>query len=178
MKENDISLNWEKYSWRKFEKICFEYIKTIYSAKFYKTILTQPRNDGGRDIIIKKKDNSYEAGGECKNHKRSIDLSVIGKNVVLALSHKINKAIFFSVTSITYNTKVEILNLSQVYNFDVLFLDGDRLNQEILACKSVARKYFKKEYVEYVESLKQGICIETILSEFQNAESECEKERK
>ena len=151
MKENDIILNWNNYDWRDFEIICFEYLKTIYSAKFYKTILTEPRNDGGRDIIIKKKDNSFEAWGECKNHKRNIDLSVIGKNVVLALSHKINKAIFFSVSPITYNTKVEILNLSQVYNFDILFLDGDKLNQEILACKSVAKKYFKTEYKKYVE---------------------------
>lgn len=178
MKENDITLNWNKYDWRDFEIICFEYLKTIYAAKFYKTILTEPRNDGGRDIIVKKKDNSFEAWGECKNHKRNIDLSVIGKNVVLALSHKINKAIFFSVSPITYNTKVEILNLSQVYNFDILFLDGDRLNQEILACKSVAKKYFKTEYKKYVESLKHSVYIETFLSEFPNAETECEKEKK
>ena len=56
-------LNWEKYDWRKFEKICFEYIKTVYSAKFYKTQLTRPNKDSGRDIIIR---------GKSKAKKRKI----------------------------------------------------------------------------------------------------------
>lgn len=168
--EGSIELEWGRYSWREFEKICFQYIKCIYSSPFYNVKLTHPGNDGGRDIIIRNLKTGFEAWGECKNHKRNIDLSIIGKNVVLALSHKINKAIFFSVTPITYNTKVEILKLSQFHNFDVLFLDGDRLNKEILACRSVAIKYFKKEYAKYNYLGSNKIYIDSFLSEFQHAE--------
>jgi len=176
--DNSIHLNWGKYSWRKFEKICFHYIKTVYSAPFYKVNLTRGKKDGGRDIVIRSKTEEFEAWGECKNHKRNLDLSVIGKNVVLALSHKINKAIFFSVTPITYNTKVEILNLSQLHNFDVLFLDGDKLNREIIQCKNVAIKYFKKEYDKHILLENKPIYIETILSEFQYAEGTVFNEKK
>jgi len=163
-------LDWDKYSWRKFEKICYEYVKNVYSAKFYKTKLTRARKDFGRDIIITDYDGTFEAWGECKDHKRNIDLSVIGKNVVLALSHQINKAIFFSVTSITPNTKIEILNVAQKNGFDVLFLDGNDLNTEILSCEKVAKKYFRKEYEEYVNNNKNNIWIDALVSEFPFAE--------
>lgn len=163
-------LNWDKYSWRKFEKICFEYIKSIYSARFYKTKLTQARKDSGRDIIIKNINGTFEAWGECKYHKRNIDLSVIGKNVVLALSHQINKAIFFSVTAITPNTKIEILNVAQKNGFDVLFLDGNELNIEILNCEKVAKKYFRKEYEEYIKKNKNNIWTDVLISEYPFAE--------
>lgn len=163
-------LNWDKYSWRKFEKICYEYIKSIYSAKFYKTKLTQARKDSGRDIIIKDINGTFEAWGECKDHKRNIDLSVIGKNVVLALSHQINKAIFFSVTAITPNTKIEILNVAQKNGFDVLFLDGNELNIEILNCEKVAKKYFRKEYEEYIKNNKNNIWTDVLISEYPFAE--------
>ena len=122
--ENYCKLDWQKYDWRKFEEICFEYIKEVYSAQFYNTELTRAQKDQGRDIIVKGKNVDFEAWGECKNHKRNVDLSIIGKNVVLALSHQINKAIFFSVTNITLNTKTEILNIAQKQGFEVLFLDG------------------------------------------------------
>lgn len=163
-------LDWSKYSWRKFEKICYEYIKNIYSAKFYSTKLTRAQKDSGRDIIIKDYKGTFEAWGECKNHKRNIDLSVIGKNVVLALSHQINKAIFFSVTPITPNTKIEILSVAQKQGFDVLFLDGNELNTEILNCDKVAKKYFRKEYEKYVKKNKNNIWIDTLVSEFPFAE--------
>lgn len=163
-------LNWEKYDWRQFEKICFEYIKTVYSAKFYKTQLTRAKKDAGRDIIIKGKYENYEAWGECKNHKRNIDLSTIGKNIVLALSHQINKAIFFSVTHITLNTKVEILTVAQEHGFEVLFLDGHILDQTILSCRQVARRYFRKEYETFVEKNESSIWIDTLLSEYPFAE--------
>lgn len=163
-------LNWEKYDWRKFEKICFEYIKTVYSAKFYKTQLTRPNKDSGRDIIIRGKYDDYEAWGECKNHKRNIDLSIIGKNVVLALSHQINKAIFFSVTKITLNTKIEILTVAQEYGFEALFLDGNVLDETILNCKKVAYKYFRSEYETFMVKNTNSIWIDTFLSEYPFAE--------
>lgn len=176
-KENHIGinelhdkLNWGKYDWRQFEKICFEYIKTVYSAKFYKTQLTRAKKDGGRDIIIKGKYENYEAWGECKNYKRNIDLSTIGKNIVLALSHQINKAIFFSVTHITLNTKIEILTVAQEHGFEVLFLDGHVLDQTILSCKQVAHKYFRKEYEIFVAKNESSIWIDTFLSEYPFAE--------
>ena len=163
-------LNWDKYDWRKFEKICYEYIKTIYSAKFYKTKLTKAIKDSGRDIIIKGVDGEFEAWGECKNHKRNIGLSVIGKNVVLALSHQINKAIFFSVTKITANTKIEILNVAQKNGFEVLFLDGYELNAEILNCEKVAKKYFREEYEQYIKDNKNNVWVDTLISEYPFAE--------
>lgn len=163
-------LNWNNYSWHDFEKICYEYIKNVYSAKFYKTKLTRESKDSGRDIIITDHAGTFEAWGECKDHTRNIDLSVIGKNVVLALSHQINKVIFFSVTSITPNTKIEILNVAQKNGFDVLFLDGNNLNTEILNCKKVAKRYFRKEYEKYVKNNKNNIWIDTLISEFPFAE--------
>ncbi len=163
-------LDWGKYDWRQFEKICFEYVQTVYSAKFYKTQLTRANKDAGRDIVIKGKYEDYEAWGECKNHKRNIDLSIIGKNIVLALSHQINKAIFFSVTRITLNTKIEILAVAQEHGFEVLFLDGNILDQTILSCKKVARKYFRHEYEIFVEKNESSIWIDTFLSEYPFAE--------
>lgn len=163
-------LNWDKYDWRKFEKICYEYIKTIYSAKFYRTKLTRATKDSGRDIIIKKIGGEFEAWGECKNHKRNIDLSVLGKNVVLALSHQINKAIFFSVTEITANTKIEILSAAQKNGFEVLFLDGDELNAEILNCEKVAKKYFREEYEQYIKHNKSNVWADVLVSEYPFAE--------
>ena len=169
-KEKTRKLDWQKYDWRKFEKICFEYIKAVYSAKFYKTELTRAQKDKGRDIIIKGKYEDFEAWGECKNHKRNLDLSTIGKNIVLALSHQINKAIFFSVTNITLNTKTEILNVAQEHGFEVLFLDGAILDETILSCRQVACKYFRREYEHYIKKNETNIWIDTFLSEYPFAE--------
>lgn len=170
MKSELYPLNWSHYDWREFEKICFEYIKTIYSAQFYKTKLTRAQKDQGRDIVIKEKKGGFEAWGECKDHKRNIGLSVIGKNIVLALSHQINKAIFFSVTPITLNTKIEILNVSQKSEFEVLFLDGNELNIAILSCPKVAKKYFREEYEKYIIKNRTDIWIDTLFSEYPFAE--------
>ena len=170
VKRSPRKLDWQKYDWRKFETICFEYIKVVYSAQFYKTKLTRAQKDKGRDIIIRGKYENYEAWGECKNHKRNLDLSTIGKNVVLALSHQINKAIFFSVTSITLNTKTEILNVAQEHGFEVLFLDGTILDETILSCRQVAYKYFRKEYEKYIAKNENNIWIDTFLSEYPFAE--------
>lgn len=163
-------LDWNNYNWREFEEICYEYVKNVYSAPFYNTILTRARKDSGRDIIITDQYGTFEAWGECKYHKRNIDLSIIGKNVVLALSHQINKAIFFSVTSITPNTKIEILNMAQKNGFEVLFLDGNNLNTEILNCEKVSKIYFRKEYEKYIKKNESNIWIDTLISEFPFAE--------
>lgn len=170
MKKEIYNLNWDQYSWRDFEKICFEYVKECYSAKFYKTTLTRANKDQGRDIIIKGRRNNFEAWGECKNHKRNIDLSTIGKNVVLALSHQINEAIFFSVTSITLNTKIEIMNVARLHGFEVLFLDGNELNKSILSCSKVSYKYFREEYEKYIVKNSKPVWIDTYLSEYPFAE--------
>ena len=169
--ENDkYELNWGNYSWREFEVICFEYIKEIYSAEFYEIRITPERKDQGRDIIVKSHTDDFEAWGECKDHTRNIDLSVIGKNIVLALSHQINKVIFFSVTTITLNTKIEILNVAQRFGFEVLFLDGNELNITILSCKKIALKYFRDKYERYCEQNSGKILVNNILSEYPYAE--------
>lgn len=170
MREEIYKLNWDKYNWRDFEQICFEYIKECYSAKFYKRTLTRAQKDQGRDIIIKGRKNNFEAWGECKAHKRNIGLEAIGKNIVLALSHQINKVIFFSVTPITLNTKIEILNVAQSHGFEVLFLDGNELNKSILSCHKVSSKYFKKEYQKYIVENANPLWIDTYLSEYPFAE--------
>lgn len=170
MKEERYKLNWKKYSWREFEQICFEYIKECYSAKFYNRTLTRAQKDKGRDIIIKGRKTKFEAWGECKDHNRNIGLETIGKNVVLALSHQINQAIFFSVTLITLNTKIEILNVAQLHGFEVLFLDGNELNKAILSCHKVSRKYFRQEYQKYIIENSNPLWIDTYLSEYPFAE--------
>ncbi|MDE7207643.1 MAG: restriction endonuclease, partial [Lachnospiraceae bacterium] len=168
--DKSYHLNWDKYNWRDFEQICFEYVKECYSAKFYKRTLTRAQKDQGRDIIIKGRKIKFEAWGECKAHKRNIGLDTIGKNIVLALSHQINKAIFFSVTSITLNTKIEILNVAQLHGFEVLFLDGNELNKSILSCQKVSHKYFRKEYEKYIVKNSNPLWIDTYLSEYPFAE--------
>ena len=106
--KNTKRLNWEKYTWIDFERICFEYAKEKYNSTIYKVKITQAQKDGGRDIVISDTQNNRTAWGECKHHKRNIDLSDIGKNVVLAITNEIQKIIFFSVSEITVNTKHEI----------------------------------------------------------------------
>ena len=170
MNNKQYELSWNKYDWRTFEKICFAYIKEIYSAKFYSTKLTRAQKDQGRDIIIKSYHEKFVAWGECKYHTRNVDLSNIGKNIVLALSHQINKAIFFSVSSITLNSKIEILNVAQRFGFEVLFLDGNELNKTILSCEKIARKYFRAEYVKYCKKESGKIWVNTFLSEYPYAE--------
>lgn len=170
-------LDWKQYSWSDFEQICFEYIKTIYSRHFYKTTWTNKRKDGGKDIIVKALKGDFIAWGECKSHHRSVDLSVIGKNVVLALSRKINKAIFFSVSGITLNTKIEILNVAQSHGFDVMFLDGVQLDVAILSCATVARKYFRTAYENQLSKEQGDIVVRTVLSEYEYAEDSFDYEK-
>lgn len=119
---------------RKFEKMCFEYTKKIYKDENATIVLTKAQKDGGRDIEISiKNDKDFPPiihWGECKAHKRNIDLSTIGKNIVLVLSKKIKKIIFFSTSNIVLNTKKTILEVAQDYGFDVEFIDGEYLANE------------------------------------------------
>jgi len=176
--KKERQLNWNNYSWSEFEKICFEYIQTVYSSEFFKTTLTNKHKDGGRDIIIKAINDMFEAWGECKDHHRNIDLSVIGKNVVLAISRKINKVIFFSVSKITLNTKIEILTVAQIHGFEVLFLDETLLDNEILRCESISRKYFREAYEKNLAKTYDEIIIRAVLSEYEYAEDSLDYEKK
>lgn len=46
--KNTKRLNWEKYTWIDFERICFEYAKEKYNSTIYKVKITQAQKDGGR----------------------------------------------------------------------------------------------------------------------------------
>lgn len=161
--KNTKRLNWEKYTWIDFERICFEYAKEKYNSTIYKVKITQAQKDGGRDIVISDTQNNRTAWGECKHHKRNIDLSDIGKNVVLAITNEIQKIIFFSVSEITVNTKHEILKAAMIHNFDVLFLDGAALDYEISGNKNILNKYFSESFELYnsnTNTLTASICID------------------
>lgn len=161
--KNTKRLNWEKYTWIDFERICFEYAKEKYNSTIYKVKITQAQKDGGRDIVISDTQNNRTAWGECKHHKRNIDLSDIGKNVVLAITNEIQKIIFFSVSEITVNTKHEILKAAMIHNFDVLFLDGAALDYEISGNKNILNKYFSESFELYnsnTSTLTASICID------------------
>lgn len=115
-----------KLSPRDFEMLCCSYVQTKYGNSA-NVKLTPPQGDGGKDIEIELIPSHILHWGECKLHNRNLDLSSIGKNVVLVLSLNIRKLIFFSLTDIVYNTKKHIINLAKTNNFDVVFLDGENL---------------------------------------------------
>lgn len=120
---------------RDFEEKCYKYAIEIYKDKNAKIELTQEQKDGGKDIEIKFYTISEQQivhWGECKAHTRNIDLSSIGKNIVLVLYNKIKKIIFFSTSNIVSNTKNTILNVANSYNFDVEFIDGEYLYYQFL----------------------------------------------
>ena len=146
-KSNRVRLNWSKYNWEQFENICYAYASEKYDADAYKVTITARRKDGGRDIVIYDKEQKRSSWGECKHHKSSLGLSEIGKNVVLAITNNISKLIYFSTSSITPNTKCEILKAARIHGFDVLFLDGDKLDEEIVSCKKILLQY-KKFYFQ------------------------------
>lgn len=161
-------LNWKKYSWEKFEDICYEYISEKYDSAAYKVEITKRKKDGGRDIIITSHELDCTIWGECKHHKTSVGLNTIGKNVVLAITNYIHKLIFFSVSNVTPNTKHEILRAAKIHNFDVLFLDGYNLDLEISSNKMLLKKYFLESFHLYHPNdniLLADFCVD----EFENA---------
>ena len=161
-------LDWNKYTWEDFENICFRYATRKYDTSVYKVILTERRKDKGRDIVITNKKTNEISWAECKHHKRSVDLSDIGKNVVLAITNQINKIIFFSVSSITPNTKHEILTTAKTYGFDVLFLDGINLDDKIAEDKNILNTYFKDSFYCFYPN-KDLLSIDICVDEFPNA---------
>ena len=165
---NSRRLNWYKYTWEEFENICYEYASEKYNSDIYEVEITAKHKDGGRDIIISNLVQNKIAWGECKRHKNSVGLKEIGKNVILAITNQIQKLIFFSVSSVTPNTKHEILRAAQIHNFDVLFLDGINLDREIAGNSQILYKYFCESFNFYnprSDVLSADICID----EFENA---------
>ncbi|MDE6504597.1 MAG: restriction endonuclease [Clostridia bacterium] len=124
---------------REFEEICCAYAQAKYGDRA-DVKLTPPTNDGGKDIEIIIIPTSIIHWGECKMHDRNIDLSSIGKNVVLVQSRKIRKIIFFSTKDIVYNTKKHIINVAHSHKFEVVFLDGGELFSE-LASVNILQDY-------------------------------------
>lgn len=164
-------LNWEKYSWREFEKICFEYAENKYEAPAYKVFLTKSQKDGGRDIVIENTKTSEIAWGECKHHKKSVNLDQIGKNVILSITNNVQKLIFFSVSPITANTKCEIIKATRIHGFTVSFFDGDNLDKEIALNKHLLNKYFKESNRLYYER-KDGVEVDVFVDEYKTAYNE------
>lgn len=167
-KSNRVRLNWFKYNWEQFENICYAYASEKYDADAYKVTITARRKDGGRDIVIYDKEQKRSSWGECKHHKSSLGLSEIGKNVVLAITNNIYKLIYFSTSSITPNTKCEILKAARIHGFDVLFLDGDKLDEEIVSCKKILLQYFEEDFEKSYQQ-NDGVFFEVLLDEFPNS---------
>ena len=161
-------LDWNKYTWEDFEDICYSYASRKYNSSIYKVILTERRKDGGRDIVITNNATKEISWAECKHHKKSIGLDDLGKNVILAITNQINKIIFFSVSSITPNTKHEILTTAKIYGFDVLFLDGITLDAKIAEDKNILNTYFKESFNCFYPN-KNSLCVEVCVDEFPNA---------
>ncbi len=161
-------LNWNKYNWRDFEKICFEYAENKYEAPVYKVFLTESQKDGGKDIVIENTVTNKVAWGECKHHKNSVNLDQIGKNVILSITNNVHKLIFFSVSPITPNTKCEIIRAARMHGFTVSFLDGNKLDEEIGQNKRLLNKYFKE--VNLLNQRRENnIEIDVYIDEYQNA---------
>lgn len=136
---------------RNFEILCCSYAQAKYGDSA-KVELTPPQNDGGKDIEIKLIPSSILHWGECKLHNRKLDLSSIGKNVVLVLSCHIRKLIFFSVKDIVYNTKKHIIEVAKAHKFDVVFLDGENLLSEFAKYK-IIQNYLENESKPYTAEI-------------------------
>lgn len=167
-RKKNSRLNWSQYTWEEFEDICYEYASIKYNSDIYEVSITERRKDGGRDIIITDLVNTKVTWGECKHHKNSVGLDSIGKNVVLAITNQLNKIIFFSVSSVTPNTKHEILCAAKIHGFDVLFLDGTELDREIAGNKQLLNKYFKESF-ELFNPNTNTLVIDVCIDEFENA---------
>lgn len=112
--KNTKRLNWEKYTWIDFERICFEYAKEKYNSTIYKVKITQAQKDGGRDIVISDTQNNRTAWGECKHHKQLTQIShffmiiIIDILVKRELSTNLMKEIWKSFLNIQFHTKLPL----------------------------------------------------------------------
>lgn len=128
-----------------FENLCCDYIKTLYNGKNnYIVHHTRYTHDGGRDIEVTFYDelHHFKIWAECKQHKRTLGLEHIGKNVVLVISKHINSVIFFSVSEVTESAQIEIIRIGERLNFNVSFLCGKRLVDRFKEHPKLLEKYF------------------------------------
>jgi len=164
-------LDFYQLSPEEFERLCYEYICGLYDdKKNYQIKHTRYVHDGGRDIEVTFYDqlSQFKIWAECKQHKRSIGLDDIGKNVVLVISKNIHKVIFFSASEITENAKIEITNIGNKLNFDVSFLSGERLSNEIISQPNLIKKYFKNTEIVADLTHEQKITTTCSVSEFES----------
>ena len=142
---NDFDvIDFSQISPQKFEDLALDYTNIIFTEKGTEILPTRYTKDGGKDIIIThiSKITNFRAWVECKNHKRNLGLSEIGKNIVLVISKRINKLIYISASSITETAQAEILNVGEKNNFEVLFLDGDNYKRELTKYPDLLNNYF------------------------------------
>ena len=143
---------------QEFEELCCAYTQAKY-GDYANVKLTPPQGDGGKDIEIILIPSNKVHWGECKLHNRNIDLSSIGKNIVLVQARKIKKIIFFSTNDIVYNTKKHIIEVARSHKFDAVFLDNTNLFSELAEFKIIENyhneiKPFKVEF--FAEEFSQS----------------------
>lgn len=152
----------------RFEELCFDYIKQIYTGIEYDLYHTQYNHDGGKDIVVKYQDklHTYKIWAECKQHKDNIGLEEIGKSIILVLNQKINKVILFSASKIRESAKREILTISASHNFDVQFLDGDILFNTLKHFPDILLNYFPDIQINDIEKTDATIDFDSYISEY------------
>lgn len=161
-------IDFSKISPKEFEDLALDYISVVFSEKGTEILPTRYKKDGGKDIIIThiSKITNYRTWVECKNHKRNLGLSEIGKNVVLVISKRINKLIYISASSITETAQAEILNVGGKNNFEVLFLDGDNYKKELAKYPNLLNKYFLIS-TQNLPVQTSNISVSSFISEFE-----------
>lgn len=159
-----------------FEELCYDYISNLYNkGNNYRVDHTRYTHDGGRDIEITFYDelHHFKIWAECKQHKRTIGLDDIGKNVVLVISRHIQKVIFFSVSEVTESAQIEIIKIGDKLNFSVSFLCGEKLLERLMTQPNLIKKYFGDAGIEEIQGqppLRNAgeITVECSISEFEN----------
>lgn len=166
-KDFDI-IDFSQISSQKFEDLALAYINILFAEKGTEILPTRYTKDGGKDIVIThiSKITNFRAWVECKNHKRNLGLSEIGKNIVLVISKRINKLIYISASSITETAQSEILNVAEKNNFEVLFLDGNNYKRELTKYPNLLNDYFalRNQHILVQES---DVKISSFISEFE-----------
>ena len=166
---NDFDvIDFSQISPQKFEDLALDYTNIIFTEKGTEILPTRYTKDGGKDIIIThiSKITNFRAWVECKNHKRNLGLSEIGKNIVLVISKRINKLIYISASSITETAQAEILNVGEKNNFEVLFLDGDNYKRELTKYPDLLNNYFTLRN-PLLLAQESDVKISSFISEFE-----------
>ena len=162
-------IDFSQLSPQEFENLALDYIRRVFSEHGTEIFPTPYKKDGGKDIIVThiSKITNYRTWIECKNHKRNLGLSEIGKNVVLVISKRIHKLIYISASSITENAQAEILNVGEKNNFEVLFLDGDNYKRELVKFPDLLNCYFALNNSIQLIQPHSAIRISSFISEFE-----------